>query len=135
MTSENARPLTPEEREELEALRAEKARREAEVAAERDRAELAALRAEQEAVDAQILAERARAAERAGATAPAPAPAPARPEPQAKPARERTFGQKMVLAPETTDPDEIPGMAPAQKIIIGLAVVALIVFVICTVTH
>ena len=59
MTDTTANPLTDEEREELEALRAEKARREEEERARREREELEALRAEQERIDAEILAERA----------------------------------------------------------------------------
>ncbi|EEA90345.1 hypothetical protein [Collinsella stercoris] len=59
MTDTTANPLTDEEREELEALRAEKARREEEERTRREREELEALRAEQERIDAEILAERA----------------------------------------------------------------------------
>ena len=51
MTDQNT-PLSDEERAELEALRAEKARREEEERARKERAELEALRAEQAAADA-----------------------------------------------------------------------------------
>ena len=127
--TDTASALTPEERDELEALREEKARREAEAAAAAERAELEALRAEQRRVDEEILAERAAQA------APAPAPEPAAPvAPAAEPAP-RTFGQKMVMAPEAADPDDIPGMAPAQKIIIALAAVAVIVLAVYIATQ
>ena len=51
MTDQNT-PLSDEERAELEALRAEKARREEEDRVRKERAELEALRAEQAAADA-----------------------------------------------------------------------------------
>lgn len=101
-------PLTDAERAELEALRAEKARRE--------RAELEALRAEQEAAE----------------TAPTPAPAP-QPQPSTAPTpvsaapapdsvEPDTFGRRMVLS-QGEDEDGIPAMPPAQKITIGLCLV------------
>ena len=77
------------------------------------------------------------------APAPRPAaakPAPAAPKPQPKkaarpkpaepkPSRdEMTFAQRMVTSKEPTAEGEIPGMAPAQKIIIALALVAFVVF-------
>ena len=85
-------------------------------------------------------------AERAKAAAtPAPQPAAAKPAPAAskpqpkkaarpkpaepKPSRdEMTFAQRMVTSKEPTAEDEIPGMAPAQKIIIVLALIAFVVF-------
>lgn len=57
MVDSHMTTLTDDEREELEALRAEKARREEEERARAEREELEALRAEQAKVDAQILAE------------------------------------------------------------------------------
>lgn len=140
MAELESQPLSDEERAELEELRAEKARREAQEEARRERDELAALRAE-----------RAKAEEAAANAAPAPKPAPA-PEPAtAKPAPaapkpqprkaarpkpaepapirdEMTFAQRMVTSKEPTAEGEIPGMAPAQKIIIALALVAFVVF-------
>lgn len=127
-------PLSDEERAELEELRAEKARREAQEKARREREELAALRAE-----------RAKAEEAAANAAPAPKPAAAKPAPTApkpqpkkaahpkpvepKPSRdEMTFAQRMVTSKEPTAEGEIPGMAPAQKIIIALALIAFVVF-------
>ena len=127
-------PLSDEERAELEELRAEKARREAQEKARREREELAALRAE-----------RAKAEEAAANAAPAPKPAAAKPAPTApkpqpkkaahpkpvepKPSRdEMTFAQRMVTSTEPTAEGEIPGMAPAQKIIIALALIAFVVF-------
>ena len=131
MAELESQPLSAEERAELEELRAEKARREAQEKARREREELAALRAE-----------RAKAEEAAAKPAPAPAPkpAPAAPKPQPKksarpkPAEpklsrdEMTFAQRMVTSKEPTGENEIPGMAPAQKIIIVLALIAFVVF-------
>ncbi len=140
MAELESQPLSDEERAELEELRAEKARREAQEEARREREELAALRAE-----------RAKAQEAAANAAPKPAPAPApkpaaakpapaaaKPQPKKaarpKPAEptpsrdEMTFAQRMVTSKEPTGEGEIPGMAPAQKIIIVLALVAFVVF-------
>lgn len=133
-------PLSDEERAELEELRAEKARREAQEEARREREELAALRAER--AKAEEAATRA-ASERKPAPAPKPAaakPAPTAPKPQPKkvarsksvepkPSRdEMTFAQRMVTSKEPTGENEIPGMAPAQKIIIVLALIAFVIF-------
>ena len=134
MAKLESQPLSAEERAELEELRAEKARREAQEEARREREELAALRAE-----------RAKAEEAAakGASEPKPAaakPAPAAPKPQPKkaarpksvdpkPSRdEMSFAQRMVTSKEPTGENEIPGMAPAQKIIIVLALIAFVIF-------
>ena len=131
MAELESQPLSDEERAELEELRAEKARREEQEKARREREELAALRAE-----------RAKAEEAAAKPAPAPAPkpAPAAPKPQPKksarpkPAEpklsrdEMTFAQRMVTSKEPTGENEIPGMAPAQKIIIVLALIAFVIF-------
>lgn len=138
MAELESQPLSAEERAELEELRAEKARREAQEEARREREELAALRAEREK------AEEA-AAKVASGPAPAPKPAAAKPAPVApklqpkkaarpksvepKPSRdEMTFAQRMVTSKEPAGENEIPGMAPAQKIIIVLALIAFIVF-------
>lgn len=123
MAEFESQPLSAEERAELEELRAEKARREAQEEARREREELAALRAE-----------RAKAEEAAAKPAPvAPKPQPkkaARPKPaEPKLSRdEMTFAQRMVTSKEPTGENEIPGMAPAQKIIIVLALIAFVVF-------
>lgn len=134
MAELESQPLSAEERAELEELRAAKARREAQEEARREREELAALRAE-----------RAKAEEAAakGASEPKPAaakPAPAAPKPQPKktahpkfvdpkPSRdEMSFAQRMVTSKEPTGENEIPGMAPAQKIIIVLALIAFVIF-------
>lgn len=140
MAELESQPLSDEERAELEELHAEKARREAQEEARREREELTALRAE-----------RAKAEEAAANAAPKPAPAPApkpaaakpapaaaKPQPKKaarpKPAEptpsrdEMTFAQRMVTSKEPTGEGEIPGMAPAQKIIIVLALVAFVVF-------
>lgn len=130
MAELESQPLSAEERAELEELRAEKARREAQEKARREREELAALRAE-----------RAKAEEATTKAAAAPAPKPAAaPKPQPKKAArpkpaepklsrdEMTFAQRMVTSKEPTGENEIPGMAPAQKIIIVLALIAFVVF-------
>ena len=123
MAELESQPLSAEERAELEELRAEKARREAQEEARREREELAALRAE-----------RAKAEEAAAK----PAPAASKPQPKKaarpKPAEpklsrdEMTFAQRMVTSKEPTGENEITGMAPAQKIIIVLALIAFVVF-------
>lgn len=135
MAELESQPLSAEERAELEELRAEKARREAQEEARREREELAALRAEREK------AEEA-AAKVASEPKPAPAPKPASAKPAAaapkpqpkkaarpKPSRdEMSFAQRMVTSKEPTGENEIPGMAPAQKIIIVLALIAFVIF-------
>ena len=138
MAELESQPLSAEERAELEELRAEKARREAQEEARREREELAALRAEREK------AEEA-AAKVASEPKPAPKPAAAKPAPAApkpqpkkaarpksvdpKPSRdEMSFAQRMVTSKEPAGENEIPGMAPAQKIIIVLALIAFVIF-------
>lgn len=134
MADQTATPLTDEEREELEALRAEKARRAEEERARVEREELEALRAEQERVDAKILAERA-AEERAARKASAAKDASSRPAPQPTPSpKEKTFGERMVTS-STVDDDGIPTMPVAQKIIIAVALVAVVAFIIYTATR
>ena len=128
MAELESQPLSAEERAELEELRAEKARREVQEEARREREELAALRAE-----------RAKAEEVAMPAPAAPKPQPkkaARPKPaEPTPSRdEMTFAQRMVTSKEPTGENEIPGMAPAQKIIIVLALIAFIVFMVYTIT-
>ena len=115
MAELESQPLSAEERAELEELRAEKARREAQEEARREREELAALRAE-----------RAKDEEAAAKAAATPEPKPSR--------EEMTFAQRMVTSKEPTGENEIPGMAPAQKIIIVLALIAFAVFMIYTIT-
>ena len=122
MAELESQPLSAEERAELEELRAEKARREAQEEARREREELAALRAERE---------KAEEAAAKVASEPAPAPKPAEPKPSRD---EMTFAQRMVTSKEPTGENEIPGMAPAQKIIIVLALIAFIVFMVYTIT-
>lgn len=138
MAELESQPLSDEERAELEELRAEKARREAQEEARREREELAALRAERAKAEEV-------AANAASAPAPAPKPAAAKPAPAApklqpkkaarlksvepKPSRdEMTFAQRMVTSKEPMGENEIPGMAPAQKIIIVLALIAFVIF-------
>ena len=146
MAELESQPLSAEERAELEELRAEKARREAQEEARREREELAALRAERAKAE-EVAANAASAPAPAPALKPAAAkPAPAAPKPQPnkfvrsksvepKPSRdEMTFAQRMVTSKEPTGENEIPGMAPAQKIIIVLALIAFIVFMLYTIT-
>lgn len=146
MAELESQPLSAEERAELEELRAEKARREAQEQARREREELDALRAERakaEEAAAKVASEPAPKPKPKPAPAPKPVaakPAPAAPKPQTKkaarpkpaepkPSRdEMTFAQRMVTSKEPTAEDEIPGMAPAQKIIIVLALIAFVVF-------
>lgn len=116
MTDQNT-PLSDEERAELEALRAEKARREEEERTRKERAELEALRAEQAAADAP-------ASQKPAAAKPRRAPAPR--EPAIDP-ENLTFGQKMVMTKDEVDEDGVPPMPPAQKLIIAVGVVLLIV--------
>lgn len=144
MAELESQPLSAEERAELEELRAEKARREAQEEARREREELAALRAEREKAEEAT-------AKVASESAPVPKPAaakpvPTAPKPQPKKAAHRktvepkssrdemTFAQRMVTSKEPTGENEIPGMAPAQKIIIVLALIAFIVFMVYTIT-
>lgn len=118
MTDTEASPLSDDERAELEALRAEKARREEEERARQERAELEALRAERQRADAA----KTRGPERPVQVAPAkaaPRPASTQKKPVVDP-EHLTFGQKMVLG-NTNDDEDIPGMPPAQKLIVGLA--------------
>ena len=127
MAELDSQPLSDEERAELEELRAEKARREAQEEARREREELAALRAEHAKAEGAA----AKAASEPAPAAPKPQPKKAaRPKPvDSKPSRdEMTFAQRMVTSKEPTAEGEIPGMAPAQKIIIALALVAFVVF-------
>ncbi len=134
MAELESQPLSAEERAELEELRAEKARREAQEQARREREELAALRAER--------AKAEKAASEPAAAKPAPAtPKPqlkkaARPKPvDSKPSRdEMTFAQRMVTSKEPVDEDDIPDMPPAQKLIIALALIGFIVFMGYTIT-
>lgn len=125
MADHDTDPLSAEERAELEALRAEKAAREEAEKARRDRAELEALRAE-------------KAAAARPATSPAKAPVAAKPTvsaskkaPVAQPAdtvhSDMSFAQRMVSSTEADD-DDIPGMAPAQKLIIGICLLAVMGF-------
>ena len=86
MAKLESQPLSAEERAELEELRAEKARREAQEEARREREELAALRAERE-----------KAEEAAANVAPAPKPAAAKPAPTApKPQPKKVARSKSV---------------------------------------
>ncbi len=117
MTDTEASPLSDDERAELEALRAEKARREEEERARRERAELEALRAERQRAEAAKTPEAKQPARVAPAKA-APRPASTQEKPVVDPDH-LTFGQKMVLG-DASDDEDIPGMPPAQKLVLGL---------------
>ncbi len=135
MADSNAAPLTDEERAELEELRAEKARREEEARARRERAELERLRAEKE----QAEAPGGQKAPKPAATVRASAKAASKQKPKQKSKAARSaktagaddapksFGVRMVTSAPTSE-DEIPGMPPAQKLIIILAVIAVVIF-------
>lgn len=124
MTDTEASPLSDDERAELEALRAEKARREEEERARQERAELEALRAEQQRTDVAKTREAERPAQAAPVKA-APRPAPTQEKPIVDPDH-LTFGQKMVLG-DAGDDEDIPGMPPAQKLIVGLALLFVVI--------
>ena len=112
MSQSDTTPLTDEERAELEALRAEKARRE--------RAELEELRAERAEASASVQAPSATPAPASQQHAAQPAPRAAATQPVVPaPPEDRTFGQRMVLSDDEDD-DGIPTMPPAQKIVIGI---------------
>ena len=134
MAELESQPLSDEERAELEELRAEKARREEQEKARREREELAALRAEREKAEeaaAKVASEPKPAAAKPAPAAPKPQPKKAaRPKSvDPKPSRdEMSFAQRMVTSKEPAGENEIPGMAPAQKIIIVLALIAFVIF-------
>ena len=133
MAELESQPLSDEERAELEELRAEKARREEQEKARREREELAALRDERAKGEGAA----AKAASESAAAVPKPQPKKAaRPKPvDSKPNRdEMTFAQRMVTSKEPVDEDDIPGMPPAQKLIIALALIGFIVFMGYTIT-
>lgn len=133
MAELESQPLSDEERAELEELRAEKVRREEQEKARREREELAALRAERAKADEAA----AKAASESAAAVPKPQPKKAAcPKPvDSKPSRdEMTFAQRMVTSKEPVDEDDIPGMPPAQKLIIALALIGFIVFMGYTIT-
>ncbi len=130
MAESQTAPLTDDERAELEELRALKAQREEEERARRERAELEALRAEREAAESAPAEPAASAPEPAAASkaASAPAPAPRDEKPVVDP-ENLTFAQRMVLGDSAqAEEDEIPGMPPAQKIIVILAIACVIGF-------
>lgn len=142
--AEEATPLSDEERAELEALRAEKKAREEAEAARKEREELAALRAEKaeaeareahkqqaKALEAQKQQAVARSAQKPAASQTSRPATKSTQVPQPQKPEEMTFGQRMVSTGELDD-DGIPAMAPAQKIIIGIAIVAVIVFAVYT---
>lgn len=140
MAELESQPLSAEERAELEELRAEKARREEQEKTRHEREELAALRAERtkaEEAAAKAASEPEPAAAKPAPAAPKPQPKKAaRPKPvDSKPSRdEMTFAQRMVTSKEPVDEDDIPGMPPAQKLIIALALIGFIVFMGYTIT-
>ncbi len=141
MAPSNAAPLTDEERAELEELRAEKARREEEARARRERAELESLRAEKEKAEAsrgqakaspKPAASNGKPAKRkvqtaAGSESSRAAAARASKPVASEPKREG-FGVRMVTSAPPKSEDEIPGMPPAQRLIIILAAIAVVIF-------
>ena len=137
MAEHDSDPLSVEERAELEQLRAEKAEREAREQARRDRAELEILRAEKAGAakpTASTARSRAKSASTSATSKPgtstkATAPTASSASPSAQKREGMSFAVRMVTATEPKDDDDIPGMAPAQKIIIALAIVAFVVFI------
>lgn len=135
MAEHDSDPLSAEERAELEQLRAEKAARAAKEQARRERAELEALRAEKEHAKAADTAAPSKKAVGAGKTATGTTSrktASTSVAQEKKPAQKRedmSFAVRMVTSTEPKDEDDIPGMAPAQKIIIVLAIIAFVVFI------
>ena len=125
MADHDTDSLSAEERAELEALRAEKAAREEAEKARRDRAELEALRAEKAAA-ARPVASPAKAPVAAKSTVPASKKTSAA-QPADTARGDMSFAQRMVSSTEADD-DDIPGMAPAQKLIIGICLLAVIGF-------
>ena len=111
MSDFDSTPLSDDERAELEALRAEKARREEAERARRERAELEALRAE---------------------VKPSQRPSSKPDAVAAQDPADKTFGQRMVTSSETDD-DGLPAMPPAQKIIIAVCIIAALGFVVYSV--
>ena len=111
MSDFDSTPLSDDERAELEALRAEKARREEAERARRERAELEALRAEAK---------------------PSQRPSSKSDTVASQDPVDKTFGQRMVTSSETDD-DGLPAMPPAQKIIIAVCVIAALGFVVYSV--
>lgn len=111
MSDFDSTPLSDDERAELEALRAEKARREEAERARRERVELEALRAE------------AKPSQRPSSKPDAVA---------AQDSADKTFGQRMVTSSEIDD-DGLPAMPPAQKIIIAVCIIAALGFVVYSV--
>ena len=135
MAEHDSDPLSAEERAELEQLRAEKAARAAKEQARRERTELEALRAEKEHAKAADTAAPSKKAVGTGKTATGTTSrktASTSVAQEKKPAQKRedmSFAVRMVTSTEPKDEDDIPGMAPAQKIIIVLALIAFVVFI------
>lgn len=137
MADSNAAPLTDEERAELEELRAEKTRREEAERARRERAELERLRADKEKAEAQQKQPAAKVSTKRAAEGESSAKATSKSKPRPEAARSakasakgdapQSFGVRMVTSAPTAE-DEIPGMPPAQKLIIILAVIAVVIF-------
>ena len=118
--AEGVQPLTDEERAELEALRAEKAEREAREQAARERAELEALRAE-----------------RASQSAPQPAPQPAKPAQQARATaveseEDRRIREARERGAKLMEPDDDLRMPMGQKIVLAVLVALVIIVFVMT---
>ena len=127
MAEDKSASLTDEERAELEELRAEKAAREEEARARWERAELERLRAEKAAADAASTADAEGSVKpkASKASTPKKASKPASAAAQNNKQKEKTFAQRMVTS--ELDEDDIPGMPPAQKVIIAVCLIAVVV--------
>ena len=141
MTDTTANPLTDEEREELEALRAEQERIDAEILAERALAEQAeqpheAARrpAGSSSAEGQASAGRSEKAPSSAASARVPSSATPSSAPSQGGSASKSFGERMVTS-DAVDEDGIPTMPMAQKIILVIACIALVAFAIYTVTR
>ena len=110
--ADETRPLSDEERAELEALRAEKAAREERARAARERAELEALRAEQ--------------AQSRPATRPASTHSAAEAAEDARIRAQRERGAKLM------EPDEDLNMPQGQKIVLGVITLLVVIVLVMT---
>jgi len=117
--SDEIKPLSSEERAELEALRAEKAAREQREQAARERAELEALRAQREAAQAP-------------AANAAPASQPQRQPQRASTAEDQRIREARERGAKLMEPDDDLRMPLGQKIVLGVLAVLVVIVVAMT---
>lgn len=116
--ADDARPLSDEERAELEALRAEKAAREAREQAARERAELEALRTQH--AQAQV---QAQAQTRAQASTP---------QRRVESAEDRRIREQRERGAQLMEPDDDLNMPMGQKVVLGVIVVLALIILCMT---